>query len=81
MTKFNFGAAVSHRRIPNADKLRMVELYKQGMPIASIAKEVGWTPGGLYRAIAEFGIPLREKHKTRNRGSILARARNRIGHW
>lgn len=71
----------SRGKIPEADKLRMIELYKNGLPIREIADSVGWTPGGLYKALKKYHVAIRE-HKARpKRGSILARARHRIGVW
>jgi len=71
----------SRGAIPYADQLRMIELYKSGMQIREIADTVGWTPGGIYKAIKKFGVALRETKTKPHRGSVLARARNRIGVW
>ena len=79
MTLSNRQAA--HRRVSDADRARMVELYKQGLDVPAITKTVGWTAGALYRALKAGGVTLRKPLEQRKRGSICARARNRIGVW
>lgn len=71
----------SRGKIPKADRLRMVELYQQGVPVREIAEKVGWTVGPIYKALTMFGVSPRKQQLRRPRGSILARARNRIGVW
>lgn len=68
--------------VPQADKDRIVELYREGLGTRDIHIKVGWALPTVHRIIQAL-VPDREKRpaQKRCRGSIMARARNRIGVW
>ena len=63
--------------LSEADKNRIVELFKSGSAVPELARLFGVSQGAVYR----FTRHLREQTTRKNRGSILARARHRIGVW
>lgn len=63
--------------LPERDKHRIIGLFIDGAKIPALAQLFGVSEGTIYR----FTKHLRETTTRKNRGSILARARHRIGIW
>jgi transposase len=63
--------------LPDSDKKRIVSLFKKGENVPALAQLFGVSEGTVYR----FTKHLRDVKPRPNRGSVLARARNRIGIW
>ncbi len=62
--------------LPEMDRNHIIKLFEEGAKVSALAQMFGVSEAVVYR----FTRHLR-KQTTRKRGSIMARARNRIGHW
>ncbi len=63
--------------LPERDRHHIVKLFQDGGNVPAIAQLFGVSMATVYR----FTKHLRETKTRKNRGSILARARHRIGVW
>lgn len=69
--------------VPQADKDRIVALFREGLSTRDIAVKVGWALPTVHRILQRL-LPDREKRpaQKRRRGSVLARARlHGLGVW